>query len=159
MVSWIINCKKAFQKLEELCSKTPILAYADFSKHFKLHTDACGSGLGAVLHQEQDGKGRVINLASHSINKSEQKYPTHKMEFLAVRSIVTECFHKYLYGNMFGVFKDNNLLTHILWIVKLDATSHQWVAIMSKYNFKIFYKTGKLNVDADASSRILWDHV
>ena len=29
----------------------PILAYADFTQPFKLHTDACGSGLGAVLYQ------------------------------------------------------------------------------------------------------------
>ena len=29
----------------------PILAYADFLEPFKLHTDACALGLGAILYQ------------------------------------------------------------------------------------------------------------
>ena len=31
-VSWTPECEDAFQKLKELCSSTPILAYADYSK-------------------------------------------------------------------------------------------------------------------------------
>ena len=49
----------------QLCSSTPILAYADYNKPFKLHTNACGSGLGAVLYQVDDnGVHRVIASAS-----------------------------------------------------------------------------------------------
>ena len=32
------ECEEAFRKLKEICTTTPILAYADFSKPFKLHT-------------------------------------------------------------------------------------------------------------------------
>ena len=34
------ECQEPFDKLKELCTTTPILAYADFGKPFKLHTDA-----------------------------------------------------------------------------------------------------------------------
>ena len=51
----IWNVKKAFDRLKELCTTKPILAYADFEKPFKLHTDASVLGLGAVLYQVQDG--------------------------------------------------------------------------------------------------------
>ena len=53
-IQWDEECLEAFKKLKEICSSTPILTYADYSKPFKLHTDASTSGLGAVLYQEQD---------------------------------------------------------------------------------------------------------
>ena len=39
-VRWDPECQDAFDKLKELCTNTPILAYADFKKLFRLHTDA-----------------------------------------------------------------------------------------------------------------------
>ena len=38
-VEWNEECQEAFQKLNQLCSQTPILAYANYTKPFKLHTD------------------------------------------------------------------------------------------------------------------------
>ena len=53
-VEWTEQCEQAFSKLKEICSDTPILAYADYNKCFKVHTDASEQGLGAVLYQDQD---------------------------------------------------------------------------------------------------------
>ena len=53
---------------------------------------------------------------------------------------------------------DNNLLTYILTTARLDATRQQWVASLASYNFKIFYRSGKLNVEADALSMIPWEN-
>ena len=39
---------------------------------------------------------------------------------------------------------------------KLDATAQRWVAALATYNFKIFYQSGKQNVEADALSQIEW---
>ena len=50
-IKWDSRCQQAFDDLKTLCTMAPILAYADFTKPFKLHTDACGTGLGAVLYQ------------------------------------------------------------------------------------------------------------
>ena len=50
-IKWDSKCQQAFDDLKTLCTMAPILAYADFTKPFKLHTDACGTGLGAVLYQ------------------------------------------------------------------------------------------------------------
>ena len=70
--------RKSFQKLKRLYSSTPILAYADYSKPFKLHTDACNLELGAVLYQTgKDGLDRGIAYASRTPNKSEN-YATYK---------------------------------------------------------------------------------
>ena len=137
-----------------------MLAYADYSKPFVLHTDASTTGLGAVLYQKQsDGKERVIAYASRSLNRAERNYDAHKLEFLALKWAVTDRFHEYLYGGTFEVFTDNNPLTYILTTAKLDAMGHRWVASLGPYNFNLHYKPGKLNSDADALSRIDWKSV
>ena len=158
-VEWTKECQSAFEHLKQLCSQTPILAYANYQRPFKLHTDASENGLGAVLYQKQDDDTEcVIAYASRTLSKSERNYDTHRLEFLALKWLITERFHEYLYGGHFEVYTDNNPLTYILTTAKLDATGQRWVASLANYNFKIFYKSGKLNVKADALSCIPWEN-
>ena len=70
---------------------------------------------------------------------------------------MTERFHEYLYGGHFEVYADNNPLTNILTTAKLDATGQRWVASLANYNFKIFYKSEKLNVEVDTLSCVPWE--
>ena len=66
---------------------------------------------------------------------------------------MTKKFHDYLYGNQFSVYTDSNPLTYLLSSAKLDATGHRWVASLGNYNFKLIYRSGKANGDADGLSR------
>ena len=50
LVKWNPECQSAFDRLKDLCTRTPILAYADYRKPFRLQTDASDLGLGAVLY-------------------------------------------------------------------------------------------------------------
>ena len=155
LVKWNSECQSAFDRLKDLCTRTPILAYADYRKPFQFQTDASDLGLGAVLYQINDnGHQRVIAFASHSLGNTERNYPAHKLEFLALKWAVMDRFHEYLYGGQFDVYTDNNPLTYILTSAKLDATGQRWVASLANYDFQIFYKLGKSNVEADALSHI-----
>ena len=158
-VEWSSECQEAFEELKRLCTTTPVLAYADYKKWFKVSTDASEKGLGAALYQDQeDGTSRVIAYASRSLSKSERNYDAHKLEFLALKWSITERFHEYLYGGTLEVYTDNNPLTYILSSAKLDATGQRWVAALANYNIKkIYYKVGRLNTDADCLSRIPWE--
>ena len=120
-IKWDLECQEAFDKLKELCTTTPILAYADFGILFKLHIDASILGLGAVLYQEQDGVKKFISYASQSLSKSEAKYPVHKLEFLCFKWAITDQFHEYLYGNTFDVYTDNNPLTYVLTTCQIEC--------------------------------------
>ena len=51
------------------------------------------------------------------------------------------------------MYTDNNPLTYILMMAKLDTVSHQWVASLANYNFWLHYQAGKTNIDADILSR------
>ena len=72
---------------------------------------------------------------------------------------ITDKFHEYLYGSEFQVYTDNNPLTYVLTMAKLDATGHRWVAALSHYTFSIIYKPGKGHHDVDALSCIKWPEV
>ena len=147
MVEWTAECQQAFA---QLCGQTPILAYANYKKPFRLHTDTSENRLGAVLYQRQDdGTDCITAYASQTLSKSEINYDAHKLEFLAVRWSITDRFHEYLYGGHFEVYSDNNPLAYILTTAKLDLTGQRWVASLANYNLKIFYRSGKLNVEVD----------
>ena len=102
------------------------------------------------------GTDRVIVFASCSLKKSEQKYHSSKIEFLALKWAVTDQFHKYLYGGTFEVHTDNNPLTYVLTTAKLDAIGQRWVTSLANYNFTTTYHSGKHNINADALSRVPW---
>ena len=91
------------------------------------------------------------------MSKTERNYDAHKLEFLALKWSITQRFHEYLYGGTFEVYTDNNPLTYVLTSAKLDAMGQRWIASLANYDFKIFYRSGHLNVDTDSLSRILWD--
>ena len=138
---WDDECEEAFRKLKEICTITPILAYTDFSKLFKLHTNACTLELGAIPCQNLDGVHHIIGYANRSLSKMEHEYPAHKLESLALKWAVMDQFHKYLYGINFVMYTDNNPLTYILTSAKLDATGHHCVSSLANYNFGLNYKS------------------
>ena len=152
--SWGPAQQQAFNDIIEKLTSPPILAYANYSKPFILNIDASGGGLGAVLYQEKDGLEHVVAYASRGLRANECNYPAHKLEFLALKWAVCDKFNDYLYGNEFTVRTDNNPLTYVLTTAKLDATGHRWLAALSGFNFKLVYRAGKKNQDADALSRL-----
>ena len=145
---------QALQDLKEHLMSPPILAYADYSLPFEVHTDASLDGLGAILYQEQDGVLRVLAYASRGLKASESNYPAHKLEYLAMKWAICDKFHDYLYGNHFTVLTDNNPLSYVLSTAKLDAVGHRWLAELSTYDFDIKYRSGRSNGDADGLSRV-----
>ena len=48
------------------------------------------------------------------------------------------------------------MLMYVLTTAKLDAASHCWVASLANYNFRLHYRAGKANIDADALLRVSW---
>ena len=157
-VEWLPRHQESFEQVRKLSSESPVLAYADYKRPFKVYTDASEKGLGAVLAQKQeDGSEPAIAFASRTLSKAEKQYDTHKLEFLTLKWAITDRFHEYLYGGEFQVYTDNNPLMYVLATAKLDAMGQQWVAALALYNFRIYFRSGKTNVNADALSRIPWD--
>ena len=119
---WTERQQLLYATLKEKLIKPPVLDYADYSKPFKIHADASTTGLEAVLYHNQDGMDRVVTCAICSLKLSDENYPAHKLEFLAIKWAITEKFHGYLYWATFIVVTDNNPLMYVLTTAKLEAT-------------------------------------
>ena len=84
----------------------------------------------------------------------EKNYHSTKMEFLALKWVVTEHFKKYLPYQSFLVRTDNNTLPYIMTTPNLDATGHQWVRALARFNFQLEYQKGWDNTVTDMLSQI-----
>ena len=131
LLSGTWSVKPPLTSLKELCTATPVWAYAYFTKPFKLHINASVLGLGAVMYQVHEGIEKVISYGSTSLSQCQTKYPVHELEFFCLKWAKDEQFHEYLYGNTFDIYTDNNPLTYVLMAAKLDAMGHRWVASLS----------------------------
>ena len=85
----------------------------------------------------------------------ERNYHSTKLEFLALKWAITEHYKEYLPYQPLLVKTDNNPLTYIMTTPNLDATGHQWVSALAKYNFWLEYQKGWDNAVADALSRVM----
>ena len=65
-----------------------------------------------------------------------------------------EHYKEYLLYQPFLVRTDNNSLTYIMTTPNLDATGHQRVGALVKFNFWLEYQKGQDNTVADALSQI-----
>ena len=109
------------------------------------------------IKQQNDKHTQEYHLtafASQTLNNHEENYHSSKLEFLALKWVVTEHFKEYLMHGKFTVCMDNNPLTYILSTPNLDATSHCWVGALASYNFDLEYLKGTENGASKALSLV-----
>ncbi|PIK34057.1 hypothetical protein BSL78_29118 [Apostichopus japonicus] len=153
---WESGHEEAFCSLKEKLLSSPILGYPVFTEPFILETDASFHGLGAVLSQKQGEKVVVLAYASRELRPHEkdmENYSSMKLELLALKWAITEKFRDLLIGAEFVVWTDNNPLSYLQTSTKLGATETRWTAELSPFRFKVKYRSGKSNQNADSLSR------
>ena len=144
---------EAFQALKQACMNSPVLAFTDYTKDFLFKMDASKEGLGVVLSQKQeDGWFHLVAYGSQALTIHEKNYHSTKLEFLALKWAIMEHFKEYLLYQPFLVKTDNNPLTYIMTTPNLDATGHQWVGALAKFNFQLEYQKGRDDAVVDALS-------
>lgn len=127
-----------------------MLAYPNFNKEFSLTTDASNFALGAVLSQED----KPIIFISRTLSKTEENYAANEKEMLAIIWALN-CLRNYLYGSAkVNIYTDHQPLTYALSNRNNNTKMKRWKAILEEYNYQLHYKPGKINVVADALSRI-----
>lgn len=143
----------SFERCKELLTNAPLLQYPDPSKPYILTTDASAVALGAVLSQGTIGNDKPIAYASRTLSDTEMRYSTIERELLAIIWAVKH-FRPYLYGKPFTIFTDHRPLAWLYSLKEPNSKLTRWRLRLQEYDFKIIYKNGKQNTNADALSRI-----
>ena len=65
-------------------ASTPVLRLPDFNKQFTIESDACNSGIGAVLTQE----GQPLAYFSKALGTKGQAMSTYEKELMALVAAV-----------------------------------------------------------------------
>eukprot|EP00731_Ephydatia_muelleri_P013115 Em0007g425a len=150
---WSKECSISFQELRSRLVAAPILAFPDFSKTFLLDTDACETGIGAVLSQEHDGLERVVAYASRTLSKAERKYCVTRKELLAVVTFMRH-FRPYLLGHHFILRTDHSSLQWIYSMKEPEGQLARWLEQIQEFDVEVVHRRGKCHQNADALSRL-----
>ncbi|GET51685.1 enzymatic polyprotein, putative [Rhizophagus irregularis DAOM 181602=DAOM 197198] len=152
---WGIKQHEALEILKRKLTEEPVLRQPDWLRKFILITDASGIGLGAVLAQKDDkGQEYVIEYASKSLNRTEQRWPITEQECYAIVWGIQH-FHKYLINRKFEVVTDHAALKGLMTAKVPKGKRSRWVMELEQYDFEITHRPGKENKNADALSRII----
>ena len=154
-IKWNDDCEESFRKLKHALSSAPILAFPNKVDYFILDTDACFSGIGAVLSQVQNGCEKVIAYGSRLLSAHEKGYCVTRKELLAIYEYVLY-FRHYLYGKKFDIRTDHKALKFLKSSSKPISPQFQtWLSELSGYDFDLKYRKGENHNNADGLSRLL----
>ena len=95
----------------------------------------------------------MIAYAYRQLRKHEGNYPTHDLEMAAV-VFALKIWRSYLYGAKVQLLTDHKSLKCIFTQPKLNLRQSRWMEFVADYDLDIAYHLGKVNLVADALSRM-----
>jgi hypothetical protein len=103
---WESIHQQAFDNVKATIAKELALAYPDFTKPFKIYTDASTTQLGAMITQGN----RPIAFFNRKLSETQSKYSVTKIKPLAIVETLNK-FQGMLWGQTIKVYTDHKNLT------------------------------------------------
>src|SRR4030081_2423987 len=108
--------------------------------------DTCLSGVAGILGQGQSwDRVKIAGLWSTRLTTTQSNYPTHQQELLAIVGALDK-FEDQLLGRRFTVVTDHRSLVYLSSQDNLSPRQVRWWEFLSRFNFRITYVKGSLNV-------------
>jgi hypothetical protein len=146
---WSDQAQEAFDALKHAMSTAPVLGLPNFNEPFIIETDASGSGMRAVLIQQQ----HPICYYSKEFCPRLLQASTYVRELCAITSAVKK-WRTYLLGTSFTIHTDQRSLRELMTQVIQTPEQQFYLAKLLGYSYEIVYKPWAQNKVADALSRV-----
>jgi hypothetical protein len=146
---WSQAATDAFHELKQAMVSTPVLRLPDFTKQFVVETDACDTGIGAVLMQEH----HPIAFLSKPLGKQHLALSIYDKEFLALL-LAVERWRPYLQRAEFLIKTDHHSLCYLDDQHLQSPLQRKAMSKLMRLQFRITYRKGVENMAADALSRV-----
>ena len=120
-----------------------------------METDASDYVIGAILSQrDEQGRKHPVAFYSRKMTPAELNYEVHDKELLAIVVALLE-WRVYLEGarKTTEIITDHRNLIYFITAKKMNRRQARWMQLLAIYNFKISYRKGSENVQADTLSR------
>ncbi|KAG1941502.1 retrotransposable element [Pimephales promelas] len=154
---WTSEATNTFKKLTTSFCTTPTLAHPNPELPFIVEVDASTTGVGAVLSQRQGKPPRLHPCAffSKKLSPAEQNYNIGNWELLAIKLALEEWRH-WLEGakHRFDVITDHRNLKYLRDAKRLNTRQARWSLFFTCFNFKVTYRPGDKNINADSLSSL-----
>ncbi|CAL9702845.1 unnamed protein product [Knipowitschia caucasica] len=140
---WTSECEAAFTFLKHRLTSSPVVVSPDFSRPFKVYTDASKDAVGAVLAQENDGLEHVVAYASQALTHTQKRWSTFDRELWAVVWAVRE-FKHYVGLSAFTIVTDHRPLLGLRGMsIDNDPTGKRgrWILELDPFNWAIIGRT------------------
>lgn len=151
-VVWTEEAGKAFEAVKQVLMSPRILAVPDYSRPFKIYTDASLIAGAAVLTQMHDGEERVIAYHSAKFSRTQQNYSATERKCLAVLMGV-EKFRPFIDGVQFTVVTDHASLKWLQNMENPHGKLARWAVRLQAFDMIFEHRPGTQMVVPDALSR------
>ena len=137
---WEKHQAESFQKVKEIITAEPVLAFYDPKKPLTLQTDSSRSGIGATLLQD----GRPVAYASKSLTTSEKNYAQIELECLGI-VFGLKRYHQWIYGRKVEVETDHLPLIPIFKkpLHSAPARLQRMLLSTQQYDIDVKFRPGK----------------
>jgi len=153
--NWTQECQFAFDRLKQAFTTAPILMHYNPNLPVTVEIDASDYVVIEVMSQRDDNEQlRPVTYFSFKMLFAECNYEIYDKELLAIIRAFEE-WRPELEGTLdpVEVISDHKNLEYFMSIKLLSRRQVRWSEFLSRFNFKIVYRSGELNTRADALTR------
>ncbi|XP_030930818.1 uncharacterized protein LOC115956643 [Quercus lobata] len=147
-------CKKAFDKLKELLTSTPIIQPPDWNVPFEIMCDASDYAIGTVLGQRIGKASHAIYYVSRTLNDAQRNYSTTEKELLAI-VFALEKFRFYLLGTKVNAYFDHAALRYLMMKKEAKPRLIRSILLLSEFDLEIKDRRGTENRVVDHLSHLV----